>query len=117
MTIGVTEVIGSTPATSTSASCSTKARMALISPRRCSTSSSATATRARCAIRRTVLASTDIEYPAKEAAVTAANDAAYSRPPNRPATVPAASKFGVFHHPPAERLKLLLGQRRRGSTD
>src|SRR3569832_1160399 len=58
--IGVTEVIGSTPATSTSSSCSTKARMALISPRRCATSSSATAMRARCAMRRTVKASTDM---------------------------------------------------------
>ena len=58
--MGVTEVIGSTPATSTSASCSTKASMAFSSPRRCSTSSSATAMRARCATRRTCRASTDI---------------------------------------------------------
>ena len=58
--IGITEVIGSTPSTSTSDNCSTKARMALSSPRRCSTSSSATAMRARCAIRRTVAASTDM---------------------------------------------------------
>ncbi len=32
--IGVTDVIGSTPSTSTSPSCSTKARMALSSPRK-----------------------------------------------------------------------------------
>ena len=52
--IGVTEVIGSTPVTSTSSSCSTKARMALSSPCSGATSSSLTAMRARCAMRRTV---------------------------------------------------------------
>src|SRR5437764_315602 len=61
MVIGVTDVIGSTPLTSTSDNCSTKARMALSSPLRCSTSSSVTAMRARCAMRRTVLASTDMD--------------------------------------------------------
>ena len=65
--IGVTEVIGSTPSTLTSESCSTNARMALISPRRCSTSSSATAIRARCAMRRTVLASNGHRKPFKSA--------------------------------------------------
>src|SRR5262245_1011772 len=60
MAIGVTEVIGSTPSTLTSLSCSTKAKIALSSPRRCSTSSSATPIRARCAMRRTVAASTDM---------------------------------------------------------
>src|SRR5215470_10680632 len=63
ISIGVTEVIGSTPSTFTSDSCSTKARIALSSPLRCSTSSSATAMRARCAIRRTVSASTDMSKP------------------------------------------------------
>src|ERR1700733_8502320 len=58
--IGVTEVIGSTPSTLTSPSCSTKAKIALSSPRRFSTSSSATEIRARRATRRTVSASTDI---------------------------------------------------------
>src|SRR5215475_14492771 len=62
ITIGITEVIGSTPSTSTSESCSTKARIALSSPARCGTSSSSTAIRAKCAIRRTVAASTDIIY-------------------------------------------------------
>src|ERR1041385_4810044 len=59
--IGVTEVIGSTPATFTSESCSTNARMPLSSSFRCSTSSSLTAMRAKCAMRRTVAASTDME--------------------------------------------------------
>src|SRR5688572_30761277 len=58
--IGVTEVIGSTPSTFTSCNCSTNARMELSSPRRCSTSSSATAMRASLAMRRTVAASTDM---------------------------------------------------------
>ncbi len=60
ISIGVTEVIGSTPSTLTSESCSTKASMALSSPCRCGTSPSETAMRARCAMRRTVVASTDI---------------------------------------------------------
>src|SRR5262245_10439508 len=63
---GVTDVIGSTPSTFTAESSSTNAKMALSSPLRCSTSSSATAMRARCAIRRTVVESTDIGQP-KEA--------------------------------------------------
>ena len=58
--MGVTEVIGATPATSTSESCSTKASIAFSSPWRCSTSPSATAIRAKCAMRRTVSASTDM---------------------------------------------------------
>src|ERR1700745_1242625 len=58
--IGVTEVIGSIPSISTSASCSTNARIALSSPRRFSTSPSATAIRARWATRRTVSLSTDM---------------------------------------------------------
>src|SRR5581483_4711760 len=61
--IGITEVIGSTPSTFTSESCSTKANMAFSSPLRCSISSSATAMRARCAMRRTVVASTAIGCP------------------------------------------------------
>src|SRR5262249_36571236 len=60
ISIGMTEVIGSTPSTSTSDNCSTKARMALSSPRSCSISCSATATRASCAMRRTVSGSTDM---------------------------------------------------------
>src|SRR6266404_4807192 len=60
ISIGITEVIGSTPSTFTSDSCSTKASMAFNSPCRCGTSVSVTAIRARCAIRRTVAASTDI---------------------------------------------------------
>src|SRR5581483_3157839 len=60
ISIGVTEVIGSTPSTLTSSNCSTKARMAFSSPWRFETSASVTAIRARCAIRRTVAASTDI---------------------------------------------------------
>src|ERR1700730_2538708 len=60
ISIGVTEVIGSTPSTLTSDSCSTKASIAFSSPCRCGTSVSVTAIRARCAIRRTVAASTDI---------------------------------------------------------
>src|SRR6266481_460677 len=62
ISIGITEVIGSTPSTFTSDSCSTKASMAFNSPCRCGTSVSVTAIRARCAIRRTVAASTDIIY-------------------------------------------------------
>ena len=54
MVIGVTDVIGSTPSTSTSFNCSTKARMALSSPCRWGTSSSVTAMRASRAMRRTV---------------------------------------------------------------
>ena len=38
--IGMTEVMGSTPSTSTASSSATKARMALISPCRCGTSAS-----------------------------------------------------------------------------
>src|SRR4051794_18190077 len=60
MSIGVTEVIGSTPSTSTCDNCSTKASIAFSSPCRCGTSASSTAIRARCAIRRTVAASTDM---------------------------------------------------------
>src|SRR6266850_6043837 len=60
ISIGVTEVIGSTPSTFTSESCSTKASMAFSSPCRWGTSASMTANRARCAMRRTVAASTDI---------------------------------------------------------
>src|ERR1700694_2778217 len=60
ISIGITEAIGSTPSTFTSLSCSTKASIAFSSPCRCGTSLSATAIRARCAIRRTVAASTDI---------------------------------------------------------
>src|SRR5258708_7659051 len=60
ISIGITEVIGSTPSTFTSDSCSTKASMAFNSPCKCGTSVSVTAIRARCAIRRTVAASTDI---------------------------------------------------------
>src|SRR3981189_2186156 len=60
ISIGVTEVIGSTPVTCTSESCSTKASMAFSSPCRWGTSASVTAIRARCAMRRTVAASTDI---------------------------------------------------------
>src|ERR1700742_5000283 len=60
ISIGVTDVMGSTPATSTSLSCSTKASIAFSSPCRWGTSCSATAIRARCAMRRTVAASTDI---------------------------------------------------------
>ena len=52
--IGWTEVIGSTPSTSTLANSSTKARMALSSVCRCGTSCSLTLIRARCAMRRTV---------------------------------------------------------------
>src|ERR1051326_48339 len=63
MSMGVTDVIGSTPVTSTSPSCSTKARIALSSPCKCSISSSLTAMRARCAMSRTVLASTDMLAP------------------------------------------------------
>jgi hypothetical protein len=59
--MGVTDVIGSTPSTFTSPSCSTKESMAFNSPLRWSISSSATAMRARCAMRRTVSASTAIE--------------------------------------------------------
>src|SRR5258708_6025598 len=58
--MGVMEVMGATPEISTSDSCSTKASMSLISPLRCSTSSSLTAMRARWAIRLTVMASTDM---------------------------------------------------------
>ena len=50
----MTEVIGSTPETSTSFSCSTKPRMAFSSPVMRSASSSLTAMRARCATRFTV---------------------------------------------------------------
>src|SRR6266481_8656050 len=64
ISIGVTEVIGSTPSTFTSLSCSTKASMAFSSPCRWETSASVTAIRARCAMRRTVAASTDIIYRA-----------------------------------------------------
>src|SRR6185436_16692755 len=60
ISIGVTEVIGSTPSTFTSESCSTKASMAFSSPCRWGTSASVTAIRAKCAMRRTVAASTDI---------------------------------------------------------
>src|ERR1700716_3132750 len=60
ISIGVTDVIGSTPSTFTSESCSTKASMALSFPRRWGTSAPVTAIRARCAMRRTVMASTDI---------------------------------------------------------
>src|ERR1700730_6793193 len=60
ISIGVTDVIGSTPSTSTSLSCSTNASIAFNSSCRCGTSDFATAIRARCAIRRTVAASTDI---------------------------------------------------------
>src|SRR5713226_9721092 len=60
ISIGITEVIGSTPSTLTSLSCSTKASIAFNSPCRCGTSDSVTSIRARCAIRRTVAASTDI---------------------------------------------------------
>src|SRR5258708_5478585 len=60
ISIGVTEVIGSTPSTFTSESCSTKASMAFSSPCRWGTSASVTAIRASCAMRRTVAASTDI---------------------------------------------------------
>src|SRR3984893_2104621 len=59
MRMGMTEVMGSTSSTFTSASCSTNARMALSSSRSGSISSSATAMRARWAMRRTVDASTD----------------------------------------------------------
>ncbi len=115
--IGVTEVIGSTPSTSTSESCSTNARMALISPRRCSTSSSATAIRARCAMRRTVVASTDIEIFSMARGYGAFFDRPYSRPVNRPATAVAGSKLGVFRHPPAQRLELFLGSWRGRAGD
>src|SRR6266481_1196155 len=47
ISIGVTEVIGSTPSTFTSESCSTKASMAFSSPCRWGTSASVTAIRAR----------------------------------------------------------------------
>src|SRR6185503_5414105 len=60
ISIGVTDVIGSTPSTFTSESCSTKASMAFNSPCRWGTSASVTAMRASCAMRRTVAASTDI---------------------------------------------------------
>src|SRR4051794_21461593 len=60
ISIGVTEVIGSTPSTFTSESCSTKSSMAFSSPCRWGTSASVTAIRASCAMRRTVAASTDI---------------------------------------------------------
>src|SRR6202048_3806729 len=60
MAIGVTDVIGSTPSTLTSDNCSTKASIAFNSPCKCGISVSATAIRARWAIRRTVAASTDI---------------------------------------------------------
>src|SRR5882724_10291806 len=65
ISIGVTEVIGSTPSTFTSESCSTKASMAFSSPCRWGTSASVTAIRARCAMRRTVAASTDINIGLK----------------------------------------------------
>src|ERR1700690_882611 len=60
ISIGITEVIGSTPSTSTSDNCSTKASIAFSSPCKCETSDSLTAILARCAIRRTVAASIDI---------------------------------------------------------
>src|ERR1700737_5241904 len=62
ISIGMTEVIGSTPSISTSDSCSTKDSIAFSSPCRCGTSASVTAIRARCAMRRTVAASTDMIY-------------------------------------------------------
>src|SRR4051812_15700705 len=58
---GITAVIGSTPDTSTSWSCSTQPRMLLSSGASASTSASLTAMRARRAIWRTVAASTDME--------------------------------------------------------
>src|SRR5262245_34351939 len=63
MRMGITDVIGSTPSTTSTATSdnwSTKARMALRSPLRCSISSSAMFRRARWAMRRTVSASTDM---------------------------------------------------------
>src|SRR5690606_29369628 len=57
--IGMTEVIGSTPETSTSDSCSTKPRMTFSSPVIRSASSSVTASRASRATRLTVATSTD----------------------------------------------------------
>src|SRR5437588_941366 len=65
ISIGVTDVIGSTPSTFTSESCSTKASMAFSSPCRWGTSASVTAIRASCAMRRTVAASTDINIGLK----------------------------------------------------
>src|SRR5580700_1843242 len=59
----MTDVIGSTPSTSTVLNSSTKARMALSSFCRCGTSASTTLIRARCAMRRTVAESTDIKSP------------------------------------------------------
>src|SRR5438477_11274126 len=52
--------MGSTPSTLTSLNCSTKASIAFSSPCKWGTSASVIAIRARCAIRRTVVASTDI---------------------------------------------------------
>src|SRR5256884_3935166 len=62
ISIGITDVIGSTPSTLTSDNCSTNASIAFSSPCKCGTSASVTAIRARWAIRRTVSASTDIIY-------------------------------------------------------
>src|SRR6516162_652095 len=75
--IGVTDVIGSIPSTSTSASCSTKARIALSSPRRFSTSPSAIPIRARWATRRTVSLSTDMNR-----CLRGVHARSYSRGPN-----------------------------------
>src|SRR5450755_287797 len=47
ISIGITEVIGSTPSTLTSDNCSTKASIAFNSPCKCGTSASVTAIRAR----------------------------------------------------------------------
>ena len=58
--IAITEVIGSTPSTSTSFNCSTKPRMVLSSPFSASASSSLTAIRASRATRLTVSLSTDM---------------------------------------------------------
>src|SRR5262245_62922247 len=58
--IGMTDVIGSTPVTSTSFNCSTKPRIWLSSPVIRSASSSLTAMRASRATRRTVWISTDM---------------------------------------------------------
>src|SRR6195256_5106395 len=86
ISIGITEVIGSTPSTSTSDNCSTKASIALSSPCKWGTSASSTAIRARCAIRRAGAASADIDIgPA---------NGKWSPPYSRP--VFCAAPAGVF---------------------
>src|SRR5437870_1519434 len=60
ISIGVTEVIGSTPSTFTSERCSMKASMAFSLPCRWGTSASVSAIRACCVIRLTVPAATDV---------------------------------------------------------